>query len=274
MGRWDSRRDDPGKIRGARVGVAVSFHSQGCFTRARLGATEGDETAPIATGQLGVNATITAKGDADLLATLGGQVRVEMVNGVINQSFSLQRALALINLSFLFERGPGGKGLPYNEISATFDLEDGIARTEDLSLNSSVLKAAAAGQVDLRQTSIDGHMVVQPLQLTDKVIKAVSSAPIIKLTGIGTLFFGSKKSIMVASYRIQGPITDPTVEKMKTPAAQKGLSGIFERTLQLPGGALSGGEEETEEEPSAEEAPSAEEEPSAKEAPANPNPSD
>ncbi|MFB3075074.1 MAG: AsmA-like C-terminal region-containing protein [Candidatus Methylomirabilales bacterium] len=226
-----------------------------------LGAAEGDETVPIATGQLGVNATLTAKGDADLLATLGGQVRVEMVNGVINQSFSLQRALALINLSFLFQKGPGGKGLPYNEISATFDLEDGIARTEDLGLDSSVLKAAAVGQVDLPQTTIDGHMVVQPLQLTDAVIKAVSSAPIFKLTGIGTLFFGSKKSIMVASYRVQGPITDPTVEKMKTPAAEKGLSGIFERTLKIPGGVLSGAEKESEEEPSAKEKPPAEEQP-------------
>jgi uncharacterized protein YhdP len=102
-----------------------------------------------------------------LLATLGGQVRFEMVNGVIHQTFSLQKALALINLSFLFEKGPGGKGLPYNEVSATFDLEDGIARTEDLKLDSSVLKAAAVGQVDLPNATIDGHMAVQPLQLTD-----------------------------------------------------------------------------------------------------------
>jgi uncharacterized protein YhdP len=176
-----------------------------------------------------------------------------MVNGVIHQSFSLQKALELINLSFLFEKGPGGKGLPYNEISATFDLQDGIARTEDFSLKSSVLKAAAVAQVDLPHLTIDGHMAVQPLQLSDKVIKAVSSVPIFKLTGIGTLLFGKKKAIMVVSYRVQGPITDPTVEKMKTPAAEKGLSGIFERTLQLPGGVLSGGEEKSEEEPSAEE---------------------
>jgi hypothetical protein len=216
-------------------------------------AAKGDETVPIATGQLGVNATLTAKGDADLLATLGGQVRFKIVNGVIHQSFSLEKALKLINLSFLFQKGPGGKGLPFNEISATFDLQDGIARTEDLSLNSSVLKAAAVAQIDLPHLTVDGHMAVQPLQLSDKVIKAVSSVPIFKLTGIGTLLFGKKKAIMVVSYRVQGPITDPTVEKMKTPAAEKGLSGIFERTLQLPGGVLSGGEEKSEEEPSAEE---------------------
>jgi len=235
-------------------------------------AAEGDETVPIATGQLGVNATLTAKGDADLLATLGGQVRFKMVNGVIHQSFSLEKALKLINLSFLFQKGPGGKGLPYNEISGTFDLEDGIARTEDLKLDSSVLKAAAVAQIDLPHFTIDGHMAVQPLQLSDKVIKAVSSAPIFKLTGIGTLFFGKKKSIMVASYRIQGPITDPTVEKMKTPAAEKGLSGIFERTLQIPGGVLSSAEKEVEEQPSAKEEPSAKEAPSAEEEPSGGSP--
>jgi hypothetical protein len=115
-------------------------------------------------------------------------------------------------------------------------------------------------------------MAVQPLQLSDKVIKAVSSAPIFKLTGIGTLFFGSKKSIMVASYRVQGPLTDPTVEKMKTPAAEKGLGGIFERTLQLPGGVLSSAEKEVEEQPSAKEEPSTKEEPSAEEQPSGGSP--
>jgi hypothetical protein len=70
---------------------------------------------------------------------------------------------------------------------------------------------------------------------------------------------------MVASYRVQGPLTDPTVEKMKTPAAEKGLGGIFERTLQLPGGVLSSAEKEVEEQPSAKEEPSTKEEPSAEE---------
>jgi hypothetical protein len=62
---------------------------------------------------------------------------------------------------------------------------------------------------------------------------------------------------------------------MKTPAAEKGLGGIFERTLELPGGVLSGAEKEVEEQPSAKEEPSAKEKPSGEEPPPpGPNPSD
>jgi hypothetical protein len=198
---------------------------------------------PVATGPLRARGDITVREGADVLATLGGQVRLEAVNGVIHRAFSLEKALKLINLSFLFDRGPQGKGLPYDELSATFDLENGIAKTKDARLRSPVLRAATVGQIDLPQRTADAQLAIQPLQLTDKILKAVGDAPIIKQVGIGTLLFGKDRAVMVVSYRVQGPIADPDVTRVSPKAVDRGILGIFGRTLELPAGLLEGSSE-------------------------------
>ncbi len=202
------------------------------------------EKNPAATGPLRARGGITVRGGADLLATLGGQVRLEAVNGVIHHSFSLENALRLINLSFLFDRGPQGKGLPYNELSATFDLENGIAKTEDARLRGPVLRAATVGQIDLPQRAVDAQLAVQPLQLTDTILKMVGDAPIIKQVGIGTLLFGRDRAVMVVTYRVHGPIADPEVTRVSPKAVDRGILGIFGRTLALPADVFGGGGEQ------------------------------
>jgi autotransporter translocation and assembly factor TamB len=195
---------------------------------------------PVATGPLRARGDITLRGGPDLLATLDGQVRLEAIEGVIHRAFALENALKLINLSFLFDRGPQGKGLPYDELSATFDLENGIAKTEDARLRSPVLRAATVGQIDLPQRAVDVQLAVQPLQLTDTILKAVSDAPIIKQVGIGTLLFGKDRAVMVVTYRVHGPIAHPEVTRVSPKAVDRGIMGIFARTLALPADAVAG----------------------------------
>jgi uncharacterized protein YhdP len=208
------------------------------------------EKNPVATGPLRARGDITAAGGADVLATLGGQVRLEAVNGVIHRAFPLEKALKLINLSFLFDRGPQGKGLPYDELSATFDLENGIARTKDGTLRGPVLRAATVGQIDLPQRAVDVQLAVHPLQLTDTILTAVGDAPIIKQVGIETLLFGRDRAVMVVTYRVHGPIADPEVTRVSPKAVDRGIMGIFGRTLQLPADALErGGESPAQEQP-------------------------
>ncbi len=221
-----------------------------------LGGTDEEKTPVLVTGPLQTNATLTAGGGADLLATLGGQVRIELANGVIHKSVPLERALALINLSGLFRRGPEGRGFPYHEISATFDLQDGVATAEDYTLRSPALRAAGVIQFDLPNRTVDAHMAIRPLRVTDSLLRTVGNAPIIRQAGIGTVLFGRKRTIMVVAYRVHGPITDLDVTRVPNRAIDKGVLGIFQRTLELPAGTLSGRERAPEEESSAEEEPS------------------
>ncbi|MFQ5947027.1 MAG: AsmA-like C-terminal region-containing protein, partial [Anaerolineae bacterium] len=206
--------------------------------------TEGGETEPLATGPLQASGDLTAGGGADVLATLGGNVRMKAINGVVHKSFALQKALTLINLGFLFQEGPGGEGLPYNEIGGTFDAKDGIARTKDFKLLSPALRAGVIGQLDLPLATYDATLAVQPLKLTDSVLSAIGNAPIIKQVGIGTLLFGRKRSIMIVTYRIEGPITDPKVTKVPTKVIDVGILGLVGKSLQLPADTLTEGSQE------------------------------
>jgi autotransporter translocation and assembly factor TamB len=241
--QWGGGKIDA-KIQGRPERHGWGWHFQFTLEDARVERifviTEGGEKTPMGVGPLQASGNITAGDAREFVASLGGRLRIETVNGVIHRSFSLQKALSLINLSFLFTKGPDEKGLPYDEISGTFHLENGIAKTEDFKLRSPVLRVAGVGQLDLPQSTIDAHMAVQPLQLSDKVLQAVGNAPIIKQIGIGTLLFGKNRAIMVVSYRVHGPITDPEVTKVPTKAVDKGVLGIFGRTLELPADALSG----------------------------------
>jgi uncharacterized protein YhdP len=196
--------------------------------------------SPVATGPLRARGDITVRGGADVLATLGGQVRLEALSGVIHHSVPLEKALRLINLSFLFDRGPQGKGLPYNELSATFDLENGIAKTDDITLRGPVLRAATVGQIDLPERTVDAQLALHPLQLTDEILKMVGDAPIIKQVGIGTLLFGKDRTVMVVAFRVDGPVADPEVTTVSPRAVDRGILGIFGRTLALPADALGG----------------------------------
>lgn len=194
----------------------------------------------LATGQVRASGVVTAGGGEDFLRSLGGRVRIEMVDGRIQRSFMLERILRMTNLTGLFKKGPEGKGMPYDGISATFDLEDGIARTEDLRLRSPALRAAGVGRMDLAHRTVDAVFAVQPMNLTDKVLKTISKLPLIKELAIGTFLFGKEKSILVISFRIHGPMAQPTVEGIPTQSVERGVLGIFKRILDLPGDLRSG----------------------------------
>lgn len=195
----------------------------------------------LATGQVRASGMVTAGGGEDVLRSLGGRVRIEMVDGRIQRSFMLERILRMTNLTELFKKGPEGKGMPYDGISATFDLEDGIARTENLKLRSPALRAAGIGRMDLAHRTVDAVFAVRPMNLTDKVLKTISKLPLIKELAIGTLLFGKEKSILVISFRIHGPLTQPTVEGIPTQSVERGMLGIFKRILDLPGDLRSSG---------------------------------
>ena len=141
----------------------------------------------------------------------------------------------MINLTGLFKKGPEGTGMPYDEISATIDLKDGIARTEDLKFRSAALRAGGVGQIDLLHRTVDVILAVQPLHLTDEVLKATGDLPVFKQLRIGTLLVGKEKSVLVIPFRIHGPMSHPAVKGIPTQSVESGALGIFKRILDLPG---------------------------------------
>ncbi len=124
--------------------------------------------------------------------------------------------------------------MPYDEMSATFLLDKGVAKTEDLLLRSPPLRGGGTGQIDLVHLTCDAYVAVQPLQLTDSVVRGASNLPLIKHLGVGSLLFGKDKSILVVAYHVHGPLANLQLDHIPTRGIQGGVLGIFDKTLGLP----------------------------------------
>ncbi len=199
---------------------------------------------PRVSGNLRVNGELTTAGGAEWLASLGGQVRIKMVRGRIHRTIALERILALLNIRGLFRRGPKGRGMRYDSISATVDFEHGIADTKNFKLRSPALRAGGIVRLNLPARTIDALVAVQPLQLVDAAVRAVSRLPVIRQVGIGTVLFGGRKSVLVVTYRIEGPLDHPTITNVPTRSHDKSVLEILEDDLDLPDGYLSGSDQE------------------------------
>jgi len=207
----------------------------------RIVVTRKDEELPaLVTGELqsSGNLTITTAPGLEWLSSLEGKVKVKALNGNILRSFVLEKILTAINLTGLFKKGPGEKGMHYDELSATFLLDKGVAKTEDLLLRSPSLRGGGTGQIDLVHLTCDAQVAVQPLQLTDRVLRTASNLPLIKHLGVGSFLFGKDKSILVVPYHVHGPLANLQLDHVPIRGVEGGVLGIFENTLELPANLL------------------------------------
>ena len=194
----------------------------------------------LATGQLQSSGTLTITTAPGLkwLSSLGGKVTFKAVDGNILRSFALEKILTAINVTGLFKKGPAEKGMPYDEISATFLLDKGVAKTEDFLLRSPSVRGGGTGKIDLVHLTCDAQVAVQPLHLTDSIVRGASNLPLIKHLGVGSLLFGKDKSIFVVAYHVHGPFDNLQLDHVPTSAVDSGALGIFEKTLGLPANLL------------------------------------
>jgi uncharacterized protein (TIGR02099 family) len=185
------------------------------------------------TGQLGWDGSPAALD----MPTLNGQVAVDFEHGQILKVksaaaakwlgvFSLQSLAHFLTLNF---RDVVGKGLPFEKITGTATVQDGIGRTSDFTMVTAPARVELAGLVDLPMQTQDMHAKVIPTISAGAV--AIGAAVINPLLGLGTLVADLvlSKSISKAftlDYSITGPWSKPVIQRVKgdqgkieTPAA-------------------------------------------------------
>jgi uncharacterized protein YhdP len=118
-------------------------------------------------------------------------------------------------------------GMPYNEITATLAIKDGMISCNDLYVDSDALNISAVGKMDLIKDELDATIGVKPLQTVDKV---VSRIPI-----VGWILTGKNKALITAYFEAKGKLEDPTVTAIPVKSMAKGVFNIFKRVFELPG---------------------------------------
>jgi len=183
------------------------------------------------TGTMTMQGDLTARGKTgeDVKRTALGSTRIQLEEGSIRKFAVLSKVFSLLNLSQLLKfQLPDmvAGGMPYNEITATLAIKDGVISCDDLYVDSDALNISAVGKVDLVREELDATIGVKPLQTVDKV---VSRIPI-----VGWILTGKNRSLVTAYFEAKGKLEDPTVSAIPVKSMAKGVFNIFKRVFELP----------------------------------------
>jgi hypothetical protein len=169
--------------------------------------------------------------------SLNGKVEVLLENGRILKSNerAIWKIISLLNVPAVLQ----GKvdlekeGLPYNRITATVAIQNGMFQTENLIIDSPILRITAAGNYDLPTDQLDLAVAVSPFGSYSQFLKTI---PL-----FGRVIAGERKGLATAMFTAKGAIEDPEVTYLPMKSFASGLSGLAElavdvltNTLTLP----------------------------------------
>ena len=183
------------------------------------------------TGLMTLQGELSAKGNTaeELKKTLLGTTKVHFEEGKLRRFAVLSKIFSLLNFSqwlkFQLPDMVSG-GMPYNKISATLAIKDGVISSNDLYVASDAMNISAVGKVDLVRNELDATIGVKPLQTVDKVLSHIPF--------VGWILTGKNKSLISAYFEAKGKLEDPQVKAIPVQSMAKGVFNIFKRVFQLP----------------------------------------
>lgn len=169
--------------------------------------------------------------------SLNGKVDVLLENGRIlkTNERAVWKIISLLNLPAVLQ----GKvelekeGLPYDRISSTIAIQNGLFQTENLIIDSPILKITAAGNYDLPTDQLDLAVAVSPFGSYSQFLKTI---PL-----FGRIIAGDRKGLATAMFTVKGGLEDPEVTYLPVRSFASGLSGLAQlavdvltNTLTLP----------------------------------------
>lgn len=164
------------------------------------------------------------------LARLDGSLRLVMTDGSLPEARpGAGRLLGLVSLSavprrlLLDFRDVFAQGLKFDRAEGRFELSDGVARTDGLSIDSPAADITVSGVTDLGARTYDQLIVVEPeVSNTLPVLGGLAGGPAGAAAGLilRSLLERPLQGIAEARYRVTGPWEDPQIELIETrPAA-------------------------------------------------------
>jgi uncharacterized protein involved in outer membrane biogenesis len=183
------------------------------------------------TGEARVTGTIRGHGKNPhgLYPTLDGKLDVLLENGRIfkSQERAVWKIISILNLPAVLQ----GKvdlereGLPYNKVSATVLVQNGLFQTENLIIDSPILKITAAGNYDLPTDQVDMVWAVSPFGSYAQFLKTI---PL-----FGRLFAGDRKGLATAMFSVKGSIEDPEVTYLPIKSFATGVTGLAQLAIDI-----------------------------------------
>ncbi len=182
-------------------------------------------------GKLTLEALLFARGNTkqELLSSLTGSANVLLEQGVVRKSNVFIKILDNMTLTRVFETRPENlseDGLYFNRIGGHLDIHKGIAKADNLAMESPVFNAVAEGQADLRTGTIDAEIGVHPLTTADLLVS--------KIPLLGYLLSGDDNTVVAEYFQVDGKMSDPNVQYMAFKSMSNGTYSFFKRLFLSP----------------------------------------
>jgi len=183
------------------------------------------------TGEVRLSGTVRGHGrnPHGIYPTLNGKADVLMENGRIfkSEERAIWKIISILNLPAVLQ----GKvdlekeGLPFNKITATFTARNGLIETENMIVDSPIIKITAAGNYDLPTDQLDMVWAVSPFGSYSQFLKTI---PL-----FGRLFAGERQGFATAIFSVKGAIEDPEVTYRPMKSFATGVTGLAQLAVDL-----------------------------------------
>jgi hypothetical protein len=173
--------------------------------------------------------TMTGKEKEDLVPSLAGKARFSLNQGLLKQSRVIINVLDFLSLQNIYKNRPPelkGEGFYFENMTADITIDKGILSTENYVMKSPVFNAVGYGKAEIPSRSIDFVLGTQPHETIDDLIGMI---PI-----LGYIIQGEKESILLYSFKIKGPFSNPDVSFVPFENLGDGIGGILKRLLLSP----------------------------------------
>ncbi|MFH0814117.1 MAG: AsmA-like C-terminal domain-containing protein, partial [Pseudomonadota bacterium] len=183
------------------------------------------------TGTLNLAGHLSGEGEnvSERMATLDGEITLTIKKGILKKFNLLSKLFSLLNVSRIFRQDYSKlltQGLYYDTIQGSFQIENGIARTDTLYLDSSSMEMHAVGDINLGNKTLDLEVAVQPLETVDKIVG--------KIPLLGTILMGDEGAVVISYYRVTGTFDKPEINSVVFQSLGRKGQGIFRRIFKLP----------------------------------------
>jgi len=176
------------------------------------------------------NLTATGKTAAELKASAAGMAKMCIEKGIIRKVNALYKIFSVLNMSQLLKlKLPDmtADGMPYNSITSTLLLKNGIMTSNDFYIDSEVMNILAMGSMDIIQKNLDLKVGLQPLQTVDKVVSMIPVA--------GWILTDDDRRFITVYFEVKGPLEDPAVRAIPVRELSAEARDMFKRVFKLPG---------------------------------------
>ena len=222
--------------------VAAEMSADGIPAQQVLSAAD-DNREPLQ-GTLSLRGVLQARIDATsplqhTLSTGRDGIVVKVTKGRLQQDPVLTKVLKILNLpSVLFRQVDlDVRGIPFDSLSARVVGSNGVFSSEDIVLDSPVIKVTGAGSADVKDNGLDLALAVSPM--------AAYSDLVGKIPLFGQLFGEDHSGLTTAVFQAKGSLQNPDVTYLPLESFARGLTGyprlaidVLVNTIKLPPTAL------------------------------------